>query len=411
MGYLVDNSENEHVDDSTEIEPRFIYCRAHSNSDVVREKKRAYARFLAQEEKRITVMHRKKLNEREERKIQKALQRSQKKFESLVGITIGWPDANLDYQNDRKIRRSRQLHTSARYLDLFQEKAELNDVDKDAFQQEFLRIKGDQLAFLSPGFSREFIEYFENREAKILPQEQKRLEAMKEQNAELKKQQNKLHDEYKQLEQKASSVHDRVDHLKALTTDVYETLVRLGAKKLKKPSYLDDVVNGSSAPNKRMRKRNGSLSSPKPKKNASLSAKLSTCDVSPRDHPVSTLVLHTCDECKKTTDQHLLVDCDECNNFYHIGCLDPPLDRLPKKSKYGWICSKCNESSDSEESEQVDPSPVDDDNSNDGVTRRLRQRCDHTKARKIAEQEVDLIYFEEIFLSLILVSFPEFFTY
>ena len=41
------------------------------------------------------------------------------------------------FQNDRKIRRSRQLHTSARYLDLFQEKAELNDVDKDAFQQVF----------------------------------------------------------------------------------------------------------------------------------------------------------------------------------------------------------------------------------------------------------------------------------
>lgn len=80
-------------------------------------------------------------------------------------------------------------------------------------------------------------------------------------------------------------------------------------------------------------------------------------------------------------------------------------------SKYGWICSKCNESSDSERSEQVDPSPVDDDNSNDGVTRRLRQRCDHTKARKMAEQEVDFIYFEKIFISIILVSFPELFLF
>ena len=85
--------------------------------------------------------------------------------------------------------------------------------------------------------------------------------------------------------------------------------------------------------------------------------------------------------------------------------------KSPIFSKYGWICSKCNESSDSEASEQVDPSPVDDDNSNDGVTRRLRQRCDHTKARKMAEQEVDFIYFEKIFISIILVSFPELFLF
>lgn len=55
-------------------------------------------------------------------------------------------------------------------------------------------------------------------------------------------------------------------------------------------------------------------------------------------------VLNECGICKRVNDQHLLAKCDTCDLHYHLGCLNPPLTRHPKKSKiYGWQCSECDE--------------------------------------------------------------------
>ena len=46
-----------------------------------------------------------------------------------------------------------------------------------------------------------------------------------------------------------------------------------------------------------------------------------------------------CGICEQSNDQHLLVLCDICKKYYHMGCLDPPLTRLPKKSAFSvwWV--------------------------------------------------------------------------
>lgn len=55
-------------------------------------------------------------------------------------------------------------------------------------------------------------------------------------------------------------------------------------------------------------------------------------------------LLYDCGICKRVNDQHLLAKCDTCHLHYHLGCLNPPLLRHPKKSKiYGWQCSECDE--------------------------------------------------------------------
>lgn len=44
-----------------------------------------------------------------------------------------------------------------------------------------------------------------------------------------------------------------------------------------------------------------------------------------------------CYTCKGKQDRHLLVKCDTCKNVYHLGCLDPPLAKMPRKTKtHGW---------------------------------------------------------------------------
>ena len=45
-----------------------------------------------------------------------------------------------------------------------------------------------------------------------------------------------------------------------------------------------------------------------------------------------------------------MAHCDVCRNYCHLACHDPPLKRLPKKSKYKlWQCSFCDKSSSSED--------------------------------------------------------------
>lgn len=68
------------------------------------------------------------------------------------------------------------------------------------------------------------------------------------------------------------------------------------------------------------------------------------------------MLLNECGICRQRRDQHMLAKCDTCHLYYHLNCLNPPLTRLPKKSKlYGWQCSECDKSSDSEIEEMKTP--------------------------------------------------------
>ena len=51
-----------------------------------------------------------------------------------------------------------------------------------------------------------------------------------------------------------------------------------------------------------------------------------------------------CEGCGKATDEGRLLLCDDCDISYHIYCLDPPLDQVPKgnwKCKWCVKCVKC----------------------------------------------------------------------
>lgn len=67
-------------------------------------------------------------------------------------------------------------------------------------------------------------------------------------------------------------------------------------------------------------------------------------------------LMNECGTCKKCSDQHLLAKCDTCHRFYHLGCLNPPLTRHPKRSKlYAWQCSECDNSDDSGHENNIIP--------------------------------------------------------
>merc|ERR1712223_152871 len=92
--------------------------------------------------------------------------------------------------------------------------------------------------------------------------------------------------------------------------------------------------------------------------------------------------INVCAICKKSHDQHLLAHCDQCKLHYHLGCLTPPLTRMPKKSGYyGWSCSECYpDSSDS----NPDLSNIhDDEGSSDAATQKRNRK------RRLAASKVD----------------------
>ena len=65
--------------------------------------------------------------------------------------------------------------------------------------------------------------------------------------------------------------------------------------------------------------------------------------------------VNECGVCSKTWAQHLMAHCDTCKKHYHLGCLNPPLTRMPKKTQlYGWECSQCCKDNSSEEEKVVD---------------------------------------------------------
>ncbi|KAK6037443.1 PHD-finger [Cooperia oncophora] len=341
LGLLVDHSED--VDRTSgsgshrrgehhTVEPRYINCRQHSNPDDVRVKKQAAARFLAQEERRLMMVGKNVLSEREERKRLRARERYEKQFQSLIGVTICLPEAFHDKQ-EKKARRARHLTTSPEYFEWFQEKAEINGVEPKQFREEFTRVTGDTIPFLPPGFSTQFFEYLDNRESCDAAEEHK-LQAIKESKSALNKQLDAQITKLKLNEQLAEMARGCSEQRRQLAIAFHRVLMKLGARKIAAhcPVTSENTVTGKT-PNRQVRDaRTLDNETPPPKLKKEVS-------------------IHLCKECRKASDQHLMVGCDSCYEYYHIGCLDPPLERVPKKVNCEWHCADCCDDSDEEENE------------------------------------------------------------
>ncbi|XP_006811701.2 PHD finger protein 14-like [Saccoglossus kowalevskii] len=128
---------------------------------------------------------------------------------------------------------------------------------------------------------------------------------------------------------------------------LWSTLSKLGGKKLPLPSVLRSPHNPKVSPTMKETSKSSTMT-----------------------------VINLCGICSKSTDQHLLALCDTCSKFYHLGCLDPPLTRMPKKTTYsGWQCSECCSSgSDSSVAPvEVTAEPTPDSTTSDKTRRSRRQ--------------------------------------
>ncbi|MFH4980268.1 hypothetical protein AB6A40_006977 [Gnathostoma spinigerum] len=340
LGLLIDNTDKEsanvekpskksskeknwYANECSTADPRFVVCKRHCDEDSARHRRLAYLKFKAQEEYRISVMQRKVLTEREERKRQIALSRNQKTLKDLEGVTITFP------RDD--VKKPRLLHTSPRLLDLFADKAVMNGDERWNFFRNFSKVDGKQLSYLPPAVSDAFNSYYHHRDKELLPMLEKRSKELEVDNESKRKRLAALEKECSEL--KLSIINNTQSSVQKTILQWYQTLRSLGLEKLNDP-----LENGMNSHCRRL----------------STKAKTENQSKSPQveclKDPLHPLLLLRCSICQKTDDQHLLILCDDCQKYYHLACLDPPLTRMPKKtSTQGWICSQCCESDEQSE--------------------------------------------------------------
>lgn len=118
----------------------------------------------------------------------------------------------------------------------------------------------------------------------------------------------------------------------------------------------------------------------------------------PRKIEPDPLIPKICHTCQKEDNPKLMPFCESCSHYYHIGCLDPPLEKVPKTSKfYKWTCSDCNEKEEeaTTSTNGVTNGTEESDEENQSLAQRKKQRERAMAIRVAREAEMSEIYPEK----------------
>lgn len=380
-----------HHEDTDAADPFYAHCKVHSEKELIRKRKRNYHTFR---------MH------MEEKQREKTLHKLDDPCPAQMRINRKLQKYQVKYANHKQARpepwvptqkMSRMITTSASACRRLLAKAKVMDVDVDLMEEQDMQIQSltdiRKKWHIAPAFSVEFVAYYIDRISRSKELKEQLTEMMS-RNSTLTKEQGHLRSEYdglldknKELKAKHESLINSISQMQthinslcpnknlpnplnigrpvsedqakactppyrpisvptaaALKMGVGFPLARLGHPNTKGDNNRLLSTQAMDSPSLACNSTPITGFSP-----SFLSQKHKTTN--PHHHlstspPVET---HNCGICKKSTDQHLLAKCDTCKLYYHLGCLNPPLTRHPKKSKlYGWQCSECDKSDQSD---------------------------------------------------------------
>ncbi|KAH8412774.1 hypothetical protein KR009_005514 [Drosophila setifemur] len=361
-GFLI---EAHHEDDAAD--PFYAHCKVHSEKEMIKKRRRNYHTLRLNmlqraKEKELTAnsnddeqSHQTPAQVRIQRKLLKIQQKYAQQKEHK-------PTPWVPTQ-----KMSRLLTTSASACRRLLAKAEIMSVDVQHLEQREAHINAlteiRKKWHITPAFSVEFAAYYMDRIVRMedFRQQQRQLIS---QNAILSKDQDVLRGQYDTALEERKAVKSEKDSLLASIKSLH--------------SALSQIVPNIGLPSVEVIARPPKTSTPTPPQRpisvptaAALKMGVGFPLVHlgpPGSRPDSSRMLSTqakqgikgssstaieatpssnCGICKRSNDQHLLVKCDTCKLHYHLGCLNPPLTRPPKKSKqYGWQCSECCDKSD-----------------------------------------------------------------
>ncbi|XP_075443371.1 PHD finger protein 14 isoform X18 [Ascaphus truei] len=217
----------------------------------------------------------------------------------------------------------RPLTSSASAIRKLMRKAELMGISTDIFPVDNSDTSSSvdgRRKHKQPALTADFVNYYLERNMRMV-QLQENMSEQKNIKDKLENEQEKLHIEYNKL----CEALDDLQNVNSNLRNEGQTLWTIMGKIIRQKTNIPAILR---APKER-----------KPSKREGGTLKTSTLPA----------VLYSCGICKKNHDQHLLLLCDTCKLHYHLGCLDPPLTRMPKKTKNSyWQCSECDQAGSSD---------------------------------------------------------------
>ncbi|XP_011193542.2 PHD finger protein 14 [Zeugodacus cucurbitae] len=361
-----------HHEEADAADPFFAHCKVHSEKEMIKRRKRNY--------------HNLRLNMQQKQKDKKLL-----KFDDPCPAQLRIQRKLLKYQSkysqSKKLKpdpwvptqkMSRLLTTSASACKRLLAKADIMAVDVELLERQEAQIAAltdiRKKWHIAPAFSVEFIGYYLDRISRT-HELKLQLSDMIENNLGLSKEQDLLRTTYDSRLDMNKDLKSRQDSLISTISQLHNEINFMCPNKIfPNPSNIghaqyESNKSASTPPSRPISVPTAAalkmgvgfplahLGPPGTKVDStrllSTHAKSSPIASGGASSAPSTPTLNVqtfeCGICKRTTDQHLLAKCDTCKLHYHLSCLNPPLTRHPKKSKlYGWQCSECDKSEDSE---------------------------------------------------------------
>uniref|UniRef100_A0A671W9W4 PHD finger protein 14 n=1 Tax=Sparus aurata TaxID=8175 RepID=A0A671W9W4_SPAAU len=314
-------------------DPFFAYCKQHADRFDRKWKRKNY--LALQSYCKVSLQEREKqLTPEAQARITTRLQQYRAKAELSRNTR---PQAWVPRE-----KLPRPLTSSASAIRKLMRKAELMGISTDIFPVDTSDANASldgRRKHKQPALTADFVNYYLERNMRMI-QIQDNISEQKNLKDKLESEQEKLHVEYNKLCESLEELLNVNGELRSEGQAMWTLLGDILGQKLNTPAVL-------KAPKERKpSKKEGGT----PGKSSSLPA-----------------ILYSCGICKKNQDQHLLVLCDTCKLYYHLGCLEPPLTRMPKKTKNSyWQCSECDQASSDEADIAMETLP-------DGTKRSRRQ--------------------------------------
>ncbi|XP_046684321.1 PHD finger protein 14 isoform X1 [Homalodisca vitripennis] len=338
---LLSEAHSEEVD---QADPFYAHCKLHSDKTLVKKRRRNWLALelrTAQRKKQYAMEGHSSLPE--QLRIKRKLEKYKQKY---CSIKFTRPPPWVPTQ-----KMARPLTSDANVCRMLWRKASLSGVDTQAWA-----LREAQTAALAdvhrkwhipPAFSVEFIGYYLDRNYRIESMKQQ-LSVLLEENAKLVEEQKEVQSQYDEALKENSGVVYITQTTKATLQKYHDVILKVAPnKKLLNLELLGKPV---------LKSHHHPLASPlgSVPTLAALKAGVGFPLRQQRETAVGLCV--ECGICSRTNDQHLMAKCDTCHLHYHLGCLNPPLTRMPKKTKLmGWQCSECDKDSSGSEVECVDP--------------------------------------------------------
>lgn len=304
---------------SDEVDPYFAQCKQHADKSTIKKKRKICTALFA----RL-------------KRVQPLLTHSDRIKKKLDEITKQ-PDPHLTKWTPENLppiptKVSRMLMTSPSLIIRLTKKSELLGLDPNSA---FMTVQDEmemarQKWHIPPAFNLEFVAYCRDRTTRMLNMKKNNSELMN-QNMTLKSEEASLREKYNSIRDVVAKVRSKNEALIKEARALQKTVTAATGKQFNLPLQMEQMI--------------ARCANMKGKSNTKSCSKVTT----------KTSATYGCGKCGTVKDQHLLALCDTCKSYIHIYCLDPPLSRVPKKTKFGgWQCSDCSERDEEEQEEALE---------------------------------------------------------